>query len=321
MANVNENTWGTAPRSLPLMLAFTATFALGACDMGKLTVNTTSKVLARAQPSVKQESDYELAAAAVPASLKTVEGFHVVNPDNDKLVMILAEGYCQYGTGFVEDDFELAGIAKDFDRTEEIAKRATKMYLRCMNYALKKLGGTWNDVLFGPIEPVQALATKHINSGSNRDAIMWVGIGLASTINMNKDDPTLIAMLPTAKLLLDTVLAIDAKHGQKDPMKRALPHVAMGKYFASRSPALGGNPDKGLEHLQKALEITEGKFLLAKVYIAKDYAVITQKQDMFRKTLVEVLQTPPSIWPEQRLANEIAHRRARRYLSQEKEWF
>jgi len=36
---------------------------------------------------------------------------------------------------------------------------------------------------------------------------------------------------------------------------------------------------------------------------------------------VKVLETPPSVWPEQRLANEIAHRRARRYLSHEKELF
>ena len=34
-----------------------------------------------------------------------------------------------------------------------------------------------------------------------------------------------------------------------------------------------------------------------------------------------VLQTDPAIWPEQRLANEIAHRRARRYLAMEKELF
>jgi hypothetical protein len=319
MANVNENTRGLAP--ILLMLSFATTATLGACDMTKITVNTTAKVLSRAQPSVKQESDYELAAAAIPGSLKTVEGFHVVNPGNEKLVMILAEGYCQYGIGFVEDQFELADIAKDFDRKEELAQRATKMYLRCMNYALKDLGGNWNEVLFGPIEPVQALADKHIKSGSNRDALMWVAIALASTINMNKDDPALIAMLPTAKLLLDTVVAIDEKHGQKDSYKKAMPHVGLGKYYASRSPALGGDPDKGRDHLQKAFELTEGKFLLPKVYIAKDYAVITQKQELFRTTLVEVLQTPPNIWPEQRLANEIAHRRARRYLSQEKEWF
>src|SRR5689334_3260770 len=68
---------------------------LSACDMGKLTVNTTSKVLVRAQPSLKMESDYELAARAIPGTLKTIEGFWIVNPDNDDLTALLAEGYCQ----------------------------------------------------------------------------------------------------------------------------------------------------------------------------------------------------------------------------------
>ena len=57
---------------------------------------------------------------------------------------------------------------------------------------------------------------------------------------------------------------------------------------------------------------TEGKFLLAKVMMARRYAVMIQDRELFRSTLVEVLQTPASIWPEQRLANEIAHRRAHR---------
>ena len=35
----------------------------------------------------------------------------------------------------------------------------------------------------------------------------------------------------------------------------------------------------------------------------------------------KVLQTDPAVWPEQRLANEIAHRKARRYLRLEKELF
>ena len=55
--------------------------------------------------------------------------------------------------------------------------------------------------------------------------------------------------------------------------------------------------------------------------MARRYAVMVQDRELFRSTLVEVLQTPASIWPEQRLANEIAHRRARRYLKHEKEWF
>ena len=47
----------------------------------------------------------------------------------------------------------------------------------------------------------------------------------------------------------------------------------------------------------------------------------TNDQKFFHDNLVKVLETPPSIWPEQRLANEIAHRRARRYLSHEKDLF
>ena len=55
--------------------------------------------------------------------------------------------------------------------------------------------------------------------------------------------------------------------------------------------------------------------------MARTYAVINQKQDVFHDTLVEVLRTSPAIWPEQRLANELAHVKARRYLKQEKDWF
>ena len=49
--------------------------------------------------------------------------------------------------------------------------------------------------------------------------------------------------------------------------------------------------------------------------------MLIQDRKLFHDELVKVLQTDPAIWPEQRLANEIAHRRARRYLSQEKELF
>jgi hypothetical protein len=85
-------------------------------------------------------------------------------------------------------------------------------------------------------------------------------------------------------------------------------------------------------HFQKAIEITEKKFLLAYVLEARwvywrqwggaktDEEKAKYKKE-FHDTLVKVLETSPSIWPEQRLANEIAQRKARRYLKQEKELF
>lgn len=301
------------------MSIIVCTFFLGACDLGKVTVGTTAKVLKRAQPALQQESDYDLAARALPGTLKTVEGFWFVDQDNELLTGILAEGFCQYGTGFVEDEWEIAEIERRLDDAAYQAARATKMFIRCTNYGLRLLGKKWQENLYGDLDTVKAMVAK-IGMGK-RDALMWTAIGLASTINYNKDNVELIAQLPTARLMLERVIELDDKHDYQNRYKRAIAHVAMGLVHTSLSEALGGQPKLGEAHFRRALEITDGKLLLAKVYLARRFAVITQNRDLFHKTLIEVLQTPPSIWPEQRLANEIAHRRARRYLKHESDWF
>jgi tetratricopeptide (TPR) repeat protein len=302
---------------LPLVLAA----AGGGClDMPRIAAGSTAEVFARAQPSMKMEADWELAARAIPASLKTVEGIYVVRPDKTALVDILMEGYCQYASGFVEDEVEQAEIARDVELADYHRARATKMYVRCLNYALLRLGGSWKDDLFGSDEQVAALLAKA--GKGQRTPLLWAAVGLASSINMNKDRPEMLGYIDTAKAMLRRVLEIDDKHGPpKDPIMAALPHIGMGMAFTGTAPALGGNPDAAETHFQRAIELTDGKFLLAKVYYARRVHFRKGDQAKFHAELVKVLETSPSIWPEQRLANEIAHRRARRYLKQEKELF
>jgi hypothetical protein len=91
-------------------------------------------------------------------------------------------------------------------------------------------------------------------------------------------------------------------------------HTAMSR-------ALGGDPARAAAHFRRAAAVTRGRFLLVKVILARRYAVAVQDRALFHRALTEVLATDPAVWPAQRLANEIAHRRARRYLKQEKEWF
>ena len=68
---------------------------------------TTAQILAKAQPALQMESDYELASKAIPGALKTIEGFYVAD-EQPVLREILTEGYCQYATAFVEDEWEIA---------------------------------------------------------------------------------------------------------------------------------------------------------------------------------------------------------------------
>ncbi len=296
---------------------------LAGCDMGQFTVNTTAKVLVRGQPSLKMESDYEMAARAIPASLKTVEAFWVVNPGNKTLIGILTEGYCQYGIGFVEDEWEEAMIRKDFEAAQYHSTRATKMFTRCMGYALKSLGGKWQEDLFADGEGSFERAAARIATAGpgQRTPLLWAALALGSTINQNKDNMEMVGYAGIAKAMLFKVAEIDTKHPQRDPVLAAMPHLALGLVHTAVSPALGGDPKKAEEHFLMALKLTDDRFLLARVHYARRVGVATQNRKLFRDNLLKVLQTDPSIWPEQRLANEIAHRRARRYLKLEKELF
>ncbi len=319
-----------------LPLLFPA-FAAGCGDTGPLqhaAAGTTASILAMAQPAIQGESDYELAARAIPAALKTVEGFYVADAQSP-LREILTEGYCQYASGFVEDEWEVARFAKKLDEVAYHNERATKMFTRCLNYALSALPSGFERDLFGTTE----VAAKRIaaTGSEHRTPMMWAFIALGGMINHNLTNVEMLAFLPTVKVGLERVVQIDrAQRGTIDGTRRepcdapctfrlALPHIALGMVYSAAR--LGGDPQRAADEFQTALRITasarypEGRALLSRVLWAYRVGLLTNDRKLFHDQLVRVLETDPSIWPEQRLANEIAHRRARRYLAHEKQLF
>lgn len=308
-----------------LGLAVVFLLSFSACDIGKLTVGTTAKVLVRAQPSLQQESDYQLAHDAIPGALKTIEGFWIVDPDNTDLIGILTEGYCQYGTAFVEDDWEIAKFAKKLDEIEHNNARATHIFTRCLNYALKQLGERWQTELFETPEKLASLLKA--TGADKRNQMMWAALALGSIINHNLSRPETLSYVSTVKLILDRVLELDKAHLPQRPDYAALPHIAYGMIFSAGSSQVGGDAKQARAHFEAALQLTAdaahptGRLLLARTLMGYRVGVMTNDRAFFHDQLKQVLQTEPSVWPEQRLANEVAHRRARRYLSHEKELF
>jgi hypothetical protein len=304
--------------SLPLLAA-------AACSgvIRHQAAGTTAEILARAQPSLNQESDYELAAEAVPGALKTIEGFYVAD-EQPSLRAILTEGYCQYATAFVEDRWELAVFAKQLDEVAEQNARASKMFARCMNYALQDLGADFQKDLFGTTDAAnKRIAATGIDQ---RTQLMWFGVGLGGMLNHNLSSPDMLAYLPTVKAVLLRVVAIDKANPPHDCdaaclVHLALPHVALGMVYTGASKEFGGDAKAAADEFQLALTITGDKLLLARTLWGFRVGKATNDRKVFHDQLVKVLQTDPAIWPEQRLANEVAQRKARRYLSHEKDWF
>jgi len=97
--------------------------------------------------------------------------------------------------------------------------------------------------------------------------------------------------------------------------------------FSSGGVQFGGDPKAARAEFELALKLTatkdvpQGRMLLARALMGYRVGLMINDRKFFHEQLKQVLETAPSVWPEQRLANEVAHRRARRYLSHEKELF
>lgn len=317
---------------LAFVISMVSSLGLAACgpySVGEnLALKTTPKILKRGQPALQQESDYEMARQAIPGALKTVESFWFNAPDNEQLLSILTEGYCQYGTAFVEDDWEVAKFNKDIAAIEYHNDRSTKIFTRCLNYALRMLGSRWQEQLFAEPEIVDKLVKSA--GSSQRFPMMFAGLALGSLVNHNLTRIEMLAHIDTVKKIMARTMELDAKAKPcaAPPAKcearqahLAMPHVAMGMLYTASGKAMGGNPDAGRASFEKALELTGGRFLLARTLMAYRVGLANNDRKFFHDQLKQVLETPPSVWPEQRLANEVAHRKARRYLSKEKELF
>jgi hypothetical protein len=309
---------------LALAISTSLVATLAACSPQDLAINSTSKVLLAGQPSLQQESDYEMARTAIPGALKTVEAFWISGYGNsgahERLERILTEGYCQYGTAFVEDDWEEAKFRKDIPAIEYHNARATHIFTRCMNYALKSLGSGFQKDIFGTTD--QAMKRIASTGGGNRFALMFAGTSLGSLINHNLTRVEMISYLAVVEAIMLRVIEIDKKNGApSNKTHAALPYLALGMLYSGKPKSMGGEPEKAKAMFEQALAITDGKFLLARALMGYRVGLQTNDEKFFHEQLSKVLETDPAIWPEQRLANEVAHRRARRYLSHEKELF
>jgi len=89
---------------------------------------------------------------------------------------------------------------------------------------------------------------------------------------------------------------------------------------ASRPKALGGDPELAREEFTKALGLAPN-YLMTKVLFAQYYARQVNDVHLFEGLLNEVLKADASDLPEQRLANELAQRRARILLDLKRRLF
>jgi hypothetical protein len=145
--------------------------------------------------------------------------------------------------------------------------------------------------------------------------IFFVGLALASAINLNRADLARVVELPKAIALIKRAHALDPSFYNGGAA------MTLGTLYAAQGRAMGGDPEASKRYFDEAVAVSNGRFLLTRVMMARFYAVITQDRALFDKTLKEVVAAPHDLYPDFRLANELAQRRAARYLSRAEDLF
>jgi hypothetical protein len=85
-------------------------------------------------------------------------------------------------------------------------------------------------------------------------------------------------------------------------------------------PALGGKPELGREHFERALAISNGQHMLTKVMFAEQYARLVFDRELHDQLLNEVIETDPSV-PGLTLMNVVARQQAAALLESADAYF
>lgn len=296
-------------------LAIMATVAVGffaptGCSMKAITVGQIAAVLVDADRTYDTETDIDLAAAAIPGTLKMIEGFHEADPEEPRLLLLLAKNYMSYSLGFIEDEAERFDD-EDPDRAEALRERAFGLYMRASGYGLDLLALDEPDMArklrAGKMPSEEELGALDEDS---LPGLFWTAAPWAAAINMRRSDMAVVAHLPIAKRLLERCVQIDETYFW------AGAHLGLGAIAAAIPAALGGDPKIARHHFDRGVSLTTGNHLLMRVL----YASMVGKQEGNRKFFVEtlnsVLHADTDVVPGLTLPNRLAHRRAQRYLAQ-----
>jgi hypothetical protein len=265
----------------------------------KGTIAATASLLEDVVKSSYRQSDLRMIREGTPAYLMLLDGMVEAWPDNAQLFIAAAQGYSSFASVFVED------------QDKEYAKL---LFGKARQYALRSLE------LRGFKDPLQRSVDdfkEGLKGLGKKDTpyIFWSATCWASWINLNLDSMEALAELPKVEAMMQRVLDLD------EAFYYGGPHLFMGIWFASRPKIAGGDLKRAQGHFLKAIELGQGKFLMAYVYYASTYARQALGKDLFTSLLQGVLKSPADDPPELTLLNTVAKKKAKELLSRVEEYF
>jgi len=248
---------------------------------------------------IRNQQDIDTAGVGIPSYLLMIDGLLVKSPRESGLLMAGARLYGTYATLFVKEEERAILLS---DRALEYARRAV-----CIEEP--RLCAKEARAYPRFLELVRGISDRDHLPFLYTYATTW-----AAWIQVNSSRWSSLADVPKVQALLEAVMELDEDydHGQA--------HVYLGVINAQLPPSMGGHPDVARAHFERAIELTNGHNLIAKVEYARTYARLLFDRELHDRLLKEVLAANPRV-NGLTLSNVIAQQQARILLAESEEYF
>ncbi len=248
--------------------------------------------------AILNQDDPELVRDGMPAYILLMDSLVEGNPDNPPTLSAAANLYASYGAVFVDDEL-----------------RAMRLTSRARDYALRAMCNTYADSCdWRQLNYDDFVATLDGLTEKHAETVFIYGFATLAYLRAHSSDWNSLAELPQAEALMKRYLEISGES------ENASAHTYLGIILTLRPPALGGKPEEARIHFEKAIALSGGRDLGAKIEFAKSYAKLLYDQELHDQLVDEVLDADPKA-DRLTLTNVLAQEEALRLRAEASDYF
>jgi hypothetical protein len=248
--------------------------------------------------AILDQNDVATVRDGAPAYLLAMDGLIEGDPESATLLLSGARLYGAYASAFVADE-----------------ARMQRLWERALGYGRRALCVEMPQPCEALDRPFDEFVASLATVGSEDVPTLYgFGVAWAGWVQANAGDWRAVAQIPKLEALMQRVVELDASYDHGSA------HVYLGVLFTQRPASLGGQPERGREHFEQALAISERRNLMTQVLYARHYARLVFDRPLHDSLLREVMDADPQA-PGLTLANTLAREQARRLLDDADDYF
>lgn len=275
-----------------------AALSLSSAGCASLMSSAASGLAEDLNNAVVNANDPETAKAALPPYMVLLDGMLIDNPEDPDLLSAAATMYASYGAAFVDDEI----------RASRLTTKARRYALSAMCVSYEPSCG-WPDATYDEfVATLDGIRTK------KADVLYAYGFASLAFLRAHSSDWNSLAELPQIEALFEHYLDIAGEQ------TNVAVYTYMGILLTLRPPALGGKPEEARVFFEKAIDVTDGKDLSAKVEFARGYAKLLYDRELHDRLLNEVIAADPNV-DGFTLTNVMAQEQAEALLAEADDYF